>query len=528
MKQIVVIGAGMAGLSAAAYLARRGLPVTLLEKQAHLGGYVTSFRRGGVPFEATTHQMLGIRTPGYMDDVFKEVGLEAIEWIKADHLNEFVLFDRGTIRKRYLLPADFRQIRERLETDFPRFRADLRRLFATQRHITAQALALMRLTKKLSLLPYLGDALFALMLTRRNPALRKLGALRYRHIADHVGASFDALLTPFDGPDGEELSWLLSQYWIYLGVPPGRVSAIVQAIVSHLFYTDGPYMVKGGTAKLAEALGDTLVANGGTIVTKDGARRIEVERHRAVGVVTEKGVRYPCDIVISAANPYDTFFEMVGRERLPSDYCEGIDRQSLSPSVFQVYLGVPFSLAEHGFRAPTTFFSSSLDGNASYASIGRGVGSDATPFMMSGYTNLDPRKPSVTLLEYDRFENWSDLEAPDKSGHPADRRAYEVRKREAQDALIRKAADLTGIPLDKAEVTFSATPLTFKRYTASPSGCALSSELVPEQSFARRLSAETPIRGLYLTGSFVSGPGITSCISSGVRTANEIIRKERL
>ncbi len=528
MKQIVIIGAGMAGLSAAAYLARRGFSVTLLEQQSHLGGYVTSFRRGEYPFEATTHQILGIRTPGYVDDVFRAVGLQDIEWIKADHLNEFVLFENRTIQKRYLLPADFRQIQERLESDFPRFKADLRRLFSIERHITAQGLTLMRLTKKLNLLPHLLDAVFALMLKRRSPVLRKLGKLRYPHIAGHVGASYDALLTPFDGPDGRELSWLLSQYWIYLGVPPGRVSAIVQAIVSYLFYTDGPYMVRGGTAKLAEALGHTITANGGTIVTNDGARRIEVENHRAVGVITNKGAHHPCDIVISAANPYGTFFEMVGREQLPPDYCESIDRQSLSPSVFQVYLGVPFSLDEFGFHAPTTFFSSTLDGDASYASIGSGVGSDATPFMMSGYANLDPRKPSVTLLEYDRFENWSELESKDKRGSPLDRRAYEAKKLEAQDALIRKAAALTGVPLDQAEVTFSATPLTFKRYTASPAGCVLSSELVPDQSFARRLSAETPIRGLYLTGSFVAGPGITSCISSGVRTSNEIIRKEKL
>jgi phytoene dehydrogenase-like protein len=148
--------------------------------------------------------------------------------------------------------------------------------------------------------------------------------------------------------------------------------------------------------------------------------------------------------------------------------------------------------------------------------------------MMSTYSNLDPRKPSVTLLEYDRFENWSELNSPDREGQPVDRRAYEAQKWEAQKAMIRKASDLTGIPFEKAEVAFSATPLTFQRYTASPFGCVLSSELVPDQSFARRLSAVTPIRGLYLTGSFVSGPGITSCLSSGVRTSNELIREEKL
>lgn len=54
---VVVIGAGLGGLTSAAYLARQGFPVTLVEKHAVPGGYATTFDRaaGKFTFEVSLH-----------------------------------------------------------------------------------------------------------------------------------------------------------------------------------------------------------------------------------------------------------------------------------------------------------------------------------------------------------------------------------------------------------------------------------------------------------------------------------------
>ena len=45
--RVIVVGGGMAGLKSAVYLARSGMSVTLLEKEASCGGLVRSFERDG-------------------------------------------------------------------------------------------------------------------------------------------------------------------------------------------------------------------------------------------------------------------------------------------------------------------------------------------------------------------------------------------------------------------------------------------------------------------------------------------------
>ena len=68
-----IIGAGIGGLSTAAYLARSGYHVTVFEALDQVGGFVHSFRRDRKDylFEATTHRIGGYEVDGYLDRVFE-------------------------------------------------------------------------------------------------------------------------------------------------------------------------------------------------------------------------------------------------------------------------------------------------------------------------------------------------------------------------------------------------------------------------------------------------------------------------
>ena len=74
---VVVVGAGIAGLTAAALLAREGLAVTLLEAHYQCGGCAGSFRRGPWNFDVGATQVAGLEPGGIHERLFRQLGVAA-------------------------------------------------------------------------------------------------------------------------------------------------------------------------------------------------------------------------------------------------------------------------------------------------------------------------------------------------------------------------------------------------------------------------------------------------------------------
>ena len=74
---VVVVGAGIAGLTAAALLAREGLAVTLLEAHSQSGGCAGSFRRGPWSFDVGATQVAGLEPGGIHERLFRHLGVAA-------------------------------------------------------------------------------------------------------------------------------------------------------------------------------------------------------------------------------------------------------------------------------------------------------------------------------------------------------------------------------------------------------------------------------------------------------------------
>jgi phytoene dehydrogenase-like protein len=123
-KQVIVIGGGIAGLSAAIYARRSGLDVTLCEQHSIVGGMCTSWRRKGYLFEGAIHWLTGSSPKTQVYQMWKETGalddtvkvflhdvFRSIEWEgkilnlyrsidkTAEHLLALSLADEHEIRK---------------------------------------------------------------------------------------------------------------------------------------------------------------------------------------------------------------------------------------------------------------------------------------------------------------------------------------------------------------------------------------------------------------------------------------------
>ncbi|MGZ3559728.1 MAG: phytoene desaturase family protein, partial [Thermodesulfobacteriota bacterium] len=84
---VIVIGAGMGGLTAAALLAKKGCKTLLVEKENQVGGYVVSFKRNGFTFDATGAFVGGCHEGGELYRILEEMGIhEKIEFIPIQNI----------------------------------------------------------------------------------------------------------------------------------------------------------------------------------------------------------------------------------------------------------------------------------------------------------------------------------------------------------------------------------------------------------------------------------------------------------
>ena len=133
---VVVIGAGNGGLTAALSLARSGRKVLLLERHNVPGGCATSFVRGRFEFEVALHQLSGVgrpERPGPLRTLLNDLGvMDRLEFVEIENLYRIVIpgvFDAT-------LPADRPELVKALQGWFPDERDAINRFFgATAVHL---------------------------------------------------------------------------------------------------------------------------------------------------------------------------------------------------------------------------------------------------------------------------------------------------------------------------------------------------------------------------------------------------------
>lgn len=496
---VVVIGAGLGGLAAAARLARAGRSVRLLERHVQPGGYATTFFRDPFEFEVSLHELCSIGPPerrGSLYHTLAELGVaERVEFLQLPYLYRTIAPGLD-----FTMPFGREPALQALLDAFPAERRGLTRLWA---HLYA-----------------IVDEIRGFTARQGASAAGHVGTiLRYPRLAHAAAAPLATLL---DRELRDPLAKLaVAQLWTFFGLPPSRLSLVLFAGGLTTYLEDGAAYPVGKSQALSNAFVAALEEAGGEVSLGNGAARILCSAGSVVGVVTDQGEHLATRFVVSNANPITTALDLLGGEQVPRPFVRRLNAARPSLSTVCVYLGLSRSTDELGLGDHEVFLNGGSDLDRQYASAFELVAPD--PVVITSYNLIDPgfSPPGtsvVTLTAFADGERWAAMP-------PA---RYPACKREIAEALVSRAAELYPALRDSIQVCVTSTPITNMRYTGNVGGAIYGFANTPAENPAFRLEPRGPVEGLWFAGAWTRpGGGYSPCIASGCAAAEAILAAPR-
>jgi phytoene dehydrogenase-like protein len=429
-KSIIIIGAGIAGLSAGCYGQMNGYRTQIFELHDKPGGLCTSWKRKGYTFDGCIHWLVGTGAGTSFNRIWQELGalqgkqiVDHEEFTRVEGTNgkAFIVYtdiDRLEQHMKELAPADAKVIKEfckaaRLFTRFGQATDDS----------TEPSGLLDKIKMGINMLPFM-------------PSLIKYGKLPVQDFAARFSDPFlqRAFKAVFDMPDFPVLFIMMTLAWMHI--------------------RDAGYPI-GGSLEFARAIERRYRDLGGEVHYKSRVEKILVEADRAVGVRLTDGTEHRADFVISAADGHATIFDML-KGKYVSDKVRGYyDELPIFQPIIQVSLGVARDLS-----AEPHSVSFMLSEPVSIAG-------EARKRMSFKHYCYDPTlapagKSTVVLMFPSNHAYWKDL-SQEPERYDAEKKDIAVK---VIDQLDKRFPGLAG----QVEAVDVATPLTYERYTGNWQG----------------------------------------------------------
>lgn len=492
---IVVIGAGLGGMSAATSLARSGKKVLLMEKHNVPGGYASSFTRGRFEFDVALHEFTGLGDANKRGPVWRilnEYGVfSKVEFIRIPDLYRSVI--PGVDITVPIGRENFEQV---LCEQFPKEATGIKKFTATMFDLADEAQKAFRVGMKAAM---------------EDPS-------KYPILTSTYGCSLTDVLKPLVSDDVARA--VLSVLYMYCGQPPSKCSFFSFALGVANIIKFGAAHIKGRSQALSQAFVDIIEENGGHVWLNSGAKRILVSNGKIRGVVAEDGTRIGCHRVICNVNPMTTCIDLIGRENIPDWYLKRLGKWTAGVSSFNVYLGLDCTCQSLGLMNHENFVSIGTDLDQLHESMRHSISFDPYGTMATAYNVADPDfSPPGTgvvalcLLAY--AEPWLKLSPVE----------YAEAKNKLADKLITLTERLAPGLRAHIEVMEISTPLTNIRYTGNPGGSIYGFEENLQGAGNTHLPTRGPIEGLYFANAWVNiSGGFEPCVISGKMAANEVIK----
>ncbi len=491
---VIVIGAGLSGLTAASLLAKKGLRVAVIDRNYKPGGSCGIFKRNSIIFDQGAAMLFGFGEKGFNAHRFVFNCLEEpIDIIKHDLL--YCVNFRG---KRIKFWADIDMFAEELAQVFPtekenikRFYHDLEKMY---RHVMVESPSYTTPDE-----------------TDRRESLKGLlwHPISYARFLSYIDKSAKDLLKKyFSDPEIFKFFDKLTSTYCYTTVEESpAILAAVMFVDNHI---GGSYYPAGSTLFLPGKLEKAIEENGGDMLLENEVIKILFNGDHPSGVELKSGNKIYADNLIYSGTVWNLYGKLIDKTHLKAQRIEWAANQVPTHPSVVLYAHIDKRIISED-TAPIEM----LVGNPDLLDE-----SEVTAYILSiDDKTLCDENGHVVVAIGPTFANWYDGDADD----------YLLKKENEKARLIAVLEKRFPGFTNSVRYAEVATPRTIERYTLKNGGAIAGPKQMLGQHILHRLHIKSEWDNLFCCGeSTVMGTGTPTVTTSGISAANVVLKKLKL
>lgn len=492
MKTCVIIGGGIGGLVTGALLAKEGYKVTVLEKNAIIGGGLQTFKRHGVSFPTGMHIFGGFQEDGNLRKLFEYLGV--MDKISLQPMDEnasdvVTVLSEG---KTYQLPQGKEQYMAYLSAMFP--------------------------TEKEQIKSYI-DRIFELSEEENLFYLRETSADHLSHSEDFLGSVNRLRDRYITDP---KLKALLGYLNGLMGGVGDTTPAYIHALLSTL-HINGTFQFIGESQQMADALAKMIENAGGQVIADEEVVRIEVENHQVTDVLTSKGHRYQADNYISDVHP-NVLLRIIDPQAFTTAFKTRVQSVTETVSSFKVFVKFKekaFRYVNHSHFCLSDF----EDNDLNFSGIQPSNWPCSLMFVTPPIAHQGEFAQTMVIISpmvFDWVKPWKNT----RTGHRGE--AYEQWKQTMTDKVLAFMERLYPDFRDRIEFAFAASPLTIRDFYGNKEGSNYGFRKDSNNLMLSQMSVSTKVRNLFLTGQNVNIHGLCGVSLTAIETAEALVGRNTI
>lgn len=495
---IVVVGAGIGGLTAAALLAKRGLKVLVIEQHYIPGGCCTSIRRHGIAFDVGASMLFGWAEKGYKPHRYVMNELEEeIDMIPNDSIYRMHFLKD----KEVTFWRDFDRYIEELVRAFPHQEKELRALYKY-------------LTKVYSSVVLDGAALTSptemsfkemFMSFLKSP----IGMIR---VALTLNKTIKDILDKFKITDPNLVGFFSMLIATFFTTNVEETPGLMAPILFVDTHKGGACYPAGSPQMLPNKLEKAIEKYGGQILYRHLVDEILIENGKAIGVRLTDNTIIKADRVVSDATVWNLYGKLIKPEHIDPERLKWAQKFVPTLSTMILYIGVDGEVIPKDFRSKEAWVGDLQDfSKDTYFAFIPSV--DDPSICPSGKHSMSVICP-IGDTKWPR--PWDPVYQTDD---------YEEMKQQKAEKLLEGLEKHIPNLRKHIEVMEVATPSTIERFTLKNWGNVGGPKQMMGQDLYKRPRARCEFKNLYLVGdSTALGEGVVSTTSSAIGAANMILK----